>query len=94
MPEAWQMTAFLEYFFICICTSTKLKKAQRCNLQEDGSAETAAQNILAIALSLLLTLAFVSILWRVIIVSWALISAAVRYSVVAVLLVVLTALFF
>ena len=63
-------------------------------MQEDGSAETAAQNILAIALSLLLALAFTSILWRVALVSWALISAAVRYSVVAVLLLVLGVLFF
>ena len=63
------------------------------SLQDDGSAETAAQNILAIALSLLLLLAFTSILWRIALVSWALISAAVRYSIVGVLLLVLGIIF-
>jgi len=62
--------------------------------QDDGSAETTAQNILAIALSLLLALALGSILWRVTVVSLALLSAAVRYSIVGVLLLVLAVVFF
>lgn len=57
--------------------------------QEDGSAETAAQNILAIALALLLCLAAGSVFWRLFLVSYALFSAAARYSVVAVLILVL-----
>ena len=63
-------------------------------VQEDGSTETAAQNILAITLTLLLVAATGSILWRIFLVSWALVSAAVRYSVVAVMLLVLIVVFF
>lgn len=63
-------------------------------MQEDGSAETAAQNILAIALVLVLSLAAGSILWRLALVSWALVAAGVRYSIVAVLLLLLAMVFF
>lgn len=66
----------------------------RLHPQEDGSAETAAQNILAIALTLVLALAAGSILWRLALVSWALFSAGVRYSVVAVLLLIMAMFFF
>lgn len=59
------------------------------SVQEDGSPETAAQNILALTLAFLLTLAFGSILWRITIVSFALVSAAVRYSFVAILFLML-----
>jgi hypothetical protein len=44
------------------------------------------QNVLAAALTLLLLAAATNVLWKVVVVSWALISAAVRYTVVAVLL--------
>ena len=62
---------------------------QQCSfaLQDDTSAESVAQNVLAVALALLLCAALANIMWKIVIVSWALVSAAVRYVAVALILV-------
>ena len=56
-------------------------------MQDDTSAESVAQNVLAVALALLLSAAVANIMWKIVIVSWALVSAAVRYVAVALILV-------
>ncbi len=74
-------------------SSGALRQARRKSLkpgvglwQDDSSPESAAQNVLAIALALLLAAAVGNLVWKVVIVSWALLSAAVRYVAVAFLL--------
>ena len=47
-------------------------------MQDDSSTESVAQNVLAIALALLLFAAVGNVMWKIVVVSWALISAAVR----------------
>lgn len=58
-------------------------------LQEPSNPEAIAQNVLAIALAAVLALAAGNVLWKLLIVCWALISAAARYSFVAVVLLVI-----
>ncbi|CAL8470045.1 g9587 [Coccomyxa elongata] len=53
---------------------------------DESSAESVAQNVLSIALALLLCLAVGNVVWRIVVVSWALLSAAVRYTTVALIL--------
>ena len=60
-----------------------------CHVQDDGSVGSTAQNVLAIALALLLVLAVGNVIVKIVVVSWALFSAAVRYSAVALILVCL-----
>jgi len=48
-----------------------------------------AQNVLAIALALLLVAAVGNVIFKIVVVSWALFSAAVRYSAVALILICL-----
>lgn len=55
--------------------------------QDNSSPESVAQNVLAVTLALLLFLAVGNIVWKIVAVSWALVSAAVRYSTVAFILV-------
>ena len=57
-------------------------------VQDEDSGESLAQNVLAAALTLLLLTAAGNVLWKVAAVSWALVAAAVRYTTVALLLVV------
>ncbi|CAK0778942.1 hypothetical protein CVIRNUC_004669 [Coccomyxa viridis] len=54
---------------------------------EEGGAGTTAQNVLAIALALLLVAAVGNVVFKIVLVSWALFSAAVRYSAVALILI-------
>lgn len=54
--------------------------------EDDGSPELVAQNVLAVSLALLLAASLGGVLFRIAAVSAALVVAAVRYSVVAVLL--------
>lgn len=56
-------------------------------MQEEGGAGTTAQNVLAIALALLLVAAVGNVVFKIVLVSWALFSAAVRYSAVALILI-------
>ena len=62
----------------------------RSRLQEDS---TLLQRVLAVALTLILGLTAVNIAFRILLVMWTLVGAAVRYSVVAIMLVVAGALF-
>lgn len=55
-------------------------------MQDDSSPESVAQNVLAIALALLLCAAVGNVVWKIVVVSWALVSAAVRYVAVALIL--------
>ncbi len=61
-------------------------------MQDEGSAGTTAQNVLAIALALLLVAAVGNVIFKIVVVSWALFSAAVRYSAVALILICLSTL--
>ena len=61
-------------------------------MQDEGSAGTTAQNVLAIALALLLVAAVSNVIFKIVVVSWALFSAAVRYSAVALILICLSTL--
>lgn len=56
--------------------------------QGDATPEDLAQNALAVALSALLAWGVGSILWKLLIVSYALFAAATRYSFVALVLLV------
>ena len=60
-----------------------------CHVQDEGSVGSTAQNVLAIALALLLVLAVGNVIFKIVLVSWALFSAAVRYSAVALILICL-----
>ncbi len=71
------------------CACPPSAKAQPCCAQDEKSGESLVQNVLAAALTLLLLAAAANVLWKVAAVSWALVSAAVRYTVVAVLLLVI-----
>lgn len=57
-------------------------------LQEPSGPEALAQNVLALALAAVLALAAGNVLWKLLSVCWALISAAARYSIVAIVLLV------
>jgi len=65
-----------------------LRRAGACP-QEPTNPEAIAQNVLAVALAAVLTLAAGNVLWKILVVCWALISAAARYSVVAMVLLVI-----
>lgn len=70
------------------CLNT-LALIRQCLVQDEGSAGTTAQNVLAIALALLLVAAVGNVIFKIVVVSWALFSAAVRYSAVALILICL-----
>jgi hypothetical protein len=53
--------------------------------------ESIAQNIVALALAAVLVLALGGVFWKLLVVCFALLGAAFRYSVIAVLLVVIAA---
>jgi hypothetical protein len=59
--------------------------------QDDKSPEALGQNVLALTLALLLCLAVGNVMWKIVAVSWALLSAAVRYSAVAFILLCIAA---
>ncbi len=58
-------------------------------LQDEYAVESAAQNVLAIVLTAILVVALGTVLWKLVAVCWALTAAAFRYSLVALVLVVL-----
>ncbi len=60
-----------------------------CSVQDEYAVESAAQNVLAIVLTAILVLALGTVLWKLVAVCWALTAAAFRYSLVALVLVVL-----
>ncbi|KAK9822971.1 hypothetical protein WJX74_010100 [Apatococcus lobatus] len=59
--------------------------------QDQGTSEELTQGIVALALTGLIVAATSTILWRILIVAWALVAAAVRYSIVAIFLILIAA---
>ena len=88
----WQLTIMVwaERAVSCVCTMTgnviMMNGWGGVHDQDDSSPESVAQNVLAIALALLLAAAVGNVVWKIVVVSWALLSAAVRYVAVAFLL--------
>ena len=74
-----------------IPSSSSGQKLSRCCLQEQNSL---FQRVLAVTLTVLLAFTAFNIAFRVLLVMWALVGAAVRYSVVAILLVITFVLIF
>ena len=62
-------------------------------MQDDASPEALAQNALAVALSAVLVWGVGSILFKLAVVSYALLAAAIRYSFVALVLLVVVVYF-
>ena len=60
-------------------------------VQDKGSSEELTQGIVALALTGLIVAATTTILWRIVVVAWALVAAAIRYSIVAVFLILIAA---
>lgn len=56
-------------------------------LQDDFAVDSMAQNFLAVALTVVLALAGIAIVFKLAAVIWALTAAAVRYSIVALILI-------
>lgn len=63
------------------------------HLQEPSGPEAIAQNVLALALVSAMALAAGNVLFKLVVVSWALITAAVRYCFVALVLLVIAVFF-
>ena len=82
----WSMVATLGHLACYYSTSEMVHQWALFILQDESSAESVAQNVLSIALALLLCLAVGKVVWRIVVVSWALLSAAVRYTTVALIL--------
>ncbi|KAK9852340.1 hypothetical protein WJX84_008246 [Apatococcus fuscideae] len=59
--------------------------------QDRGTSEELTQGIVAVALTGLIIAASTTILWRIFVVAWALVAAALRYSVVALFLILIAA---
>lgn len=66
-----------------------LKQPYCAGVQEPSGPEAIAQNVVALALAAVLALAAGNVLWKLVSVCWALISAAARYSFVAMVLLVI-----
>lgn len=82
----WSRVSTLGHLVCYYSTSEMVHQWALFILQDESSAESVAQNVLSIALALLLCLAVGNVVWRIVVVSWALLSAAVRYTTVALIL--------
>ena len=77
--------------YIDMVKSCTLPEGGLPSSQDRGTSEELTQGIVAVALTGLIIAASTTILWRIFVVAWALVAAALRYSVVALFLILIAA---